>query len=149
MSGLTNSNEWKALQAHQKKALNLRMKDLFAKDPGRAARFSLEACGLYLDYSKNIITDETMKLLSALAVFARVEEAKRDMFAGRKINETEDRSVLHIALRNRSNTPIPVDGKDVMPEVNRDVLMLCSQFPVPEHFILPGKLKRHPLTDAR
>jgi glucose-6-phosphate isomerase len=119
MSGLTNSREWKALQAHQKKTLNLRMKELFAKDPGRAAQFSLEACGLYLDYSKNIITEETMRLLFGLAAFARVEEAKRDMFAGRKINETEDRSVLHTALRNRSNAPILVDGKDVMPEVNR------------------------------
>jgi len=94
------------------------MRDLFAMDADRAKKFTLEFEGLYFDFSKNRIIGETMKLLRALAVERDVPGMARKMFSGAKINITEDRAVLHIALRNRSNTPIFVDGKDVMPEVN-------------------------------
>lgn len=94
------------------------MRDLFAKDPRRFEKFSLEACGILLDYSKNRITEKTMRLLVALARETDVEGWRDRMFAGVKINVTEQRAVLHVALRNRANRPILVDGKDVMPEVN-------------------------------
>ncbi len=117
MSALTQSSAWKALQNHAKSASSLKMKDLFAADPGRAETFSLEACGLHLDYSKNIVTGETMGLLRGLAESARVDQAKQDLFAGKKINFTEGRAVLHTALRNLSGSPVLVDGQDVMPRV--------------------------------
>ena len=94
------------------------MRDLFAQDPDRFKKFSLEFEGLFFDFSKNRITGETMKLLRALAVERDVPGWAKKMFTGEKINITENRAVLHIALRNRSNRPILVDGKDVMPEVN-------------------------------
>ena len=94
------------------------MRDLFAQDPKRFERFSLRVGDLLVDYSKNRVTDETMKLLFALAEQAQVAGWRDKMFAGEKINVTEGRSVLHVALRNRTNRPILVDGKDVMPEVN-------------------------------
>ena len=94
------------------------MRDLFAQDPKRFDAFSLRFEDLLLDYSKNRITSETMDLLRNLAKAADLSGWTRKMFSGEKINTTEDRAVLHIALRNRSNTPILVDGKDVMPEVN-------------------------------
>ena len=110
--------EWKALKAHFDQIDDVHMRTMFADDPDRASKFSLEACDLFLDYSKNRINAETMKLLLALAEAVDLRQAIDDMFSGKKINETENRAVLHIALRNRSNTPIQVDGKDVMPEVN-------------------------------
>jgi glucose-6-phosphate isomerase len=115
---LDTTPEWKALKAHaaQMKAVSLR--ELFAADPDRGRTFSLEAGGWYLDYSKNRITDETMRLLQALCPMADLRGQIDAMFSGKKINETEKRPVLHIALRNRSNTPILVDRKDVMPGVN-------------------------------
>jgi glucose-6-phosphate isomerase len=94
------------------------MRELFAKDPDRFRRMSLEACGVFVDFSKHRATDETLALLFALARQADVEAWRDRMFAGEKINGTEGRAVLHVALRNRSNRPILVDGKDVMPEVN-------------------------------
>ena len=115
---LTDMPEWAALEAHHAKMKDVRLRTLFASDSGRARRFSLEAADLYLDYSKNRIARETMTKLLALARACGVREAIADMFAGKPINETEDRPVLHVALRNRSNTPICVNGKDVMPEVN-------------------------------
>ncbi|HOW98177.1 MAG TPA: glucose-6-phosphate isomerase [Kiritimatiellia bacterium] len=115
---LTTYSEWKALQSHRRDMQGRSLRELFAEDAGRAARFSLEAGDLYLDYSKNLVTAETMTLLLALARAVDVPGAVADMFAGRKINETEDRAALHVALRNRSNIPIRVDGRDVMPEVN-------------------------------
>jgi glucose-6-phosphate isomerase len=117
VSSLTQSPAWKALQNHHRSAASLKMKDLFAGDPGRAAKFSLEACGLYLDYSKNLITEETLSLLRALAKEAAIDQAKEDLFAGKKINTTENRAVLHTALRNLGNAPVLVDGQDVMPKV--------------------------------
>ena len=96
----------------------LHMRTLFAEDPKRFERFSLELGEVFLDYSKNRITVETMRLLVALAEQQGVAVWRDRMFAGDKINGTENRAVLHVALRNRSNRPIVVDGKDVMPEVN-------------------------------
>jgi glucose-6-phosphate isomerase len=119
MSTLTTSPAWKALLDHQQAMAGVHMRDLFASDPQRFARMSREACGLFVDYSKHRATDETLRLLVALARQADVEGWRDKMFAGAKINGTEDRAVLHVALRNRANTPILVDGKDVMPDVNR------------------------------
>jgi glucose-6-phosphate isomerase len=91
---------------------------LFASDPRRFDKFSANACDLLLDFSKNRVTDETMRLLFELARQAEVKGWTEKMFSGERINITENRAVLHVALRNRSNRPILVDGKDVMPEVN-------------------------------
>jgi Glucose-6-phosphate isomerase len=118
MSALTRSPAWEALVRHREEVSTLHMRDLFAADPDRFDRFSMEACGLLFDYSKNRITEETRALLLDLARQQRVEEWRDRMFAGEKINITEDRAVLHTALRNRSNRPVLVDGQDVMPEVN-------------------------------
>jgi len=95
------------------------MRALFSGDPKRAAKMSREVCGLFVDYAKHRATDETMRLLLALAQQADVAGWRAKMFAGDKLNGSEDRAVLHVALRNRSNRPIVVDGADVMPEVNR------------------------------
>ncbi len=115
---LINRPEWKALKAHYAQLEPQHLRDLFAQDPERGKRFTLEACDLYLDYSKNRITPDTLRLLAELARACRVKEAAQAMFSGEKINVTENRAVLHVALRNRSDTPIRVDGQDVMPEVN-------------------------------
>jgi glucose-6-phosphate isomerase len=95
------------------------MRDLFAADPDRFERFSLSFGDILFDYSKNRITSETMDLLLALAAEAELDDAIAAMFSGFRINTTENRAVLHIALRNRENRPILVDGEDVMPDVNR------------------------------
>ena len=108
---------WRALESHLKQVRDLHLRDLFAKDPGRFNRFVRRFDDLLLDFSKNRITDETFRLLLDLARQARVEEMREKMFSGGKINVTEDRAVLHVALRNRSNEPILVDGQDVMPGV--------------------------------
>jgi glucose-6-phosphate isomerase len=118
MSALTQSPAWQALASHHQKTRDVHMRALFVQDPGRFQRYSIEVGDLFLDYSKNRVTDETMALLFALARQAQVEKWRDAMFAGEKINGTENRAVLHVALRNRSNRPILVDGKDVMPEVN-------------------------------
>ena len=94
------------------------MKTLFEEDPHRFDKFSIRFNEILVDFSKNRITAETLKLLIALAKECGLEKAIEDMFSGEKINETENRAVLHIALRNRSNDPIRVDGSDVMPAVN-------------------------------
>jgi len=118
MSKLTESAAWQALKSHQRKMANVHMRDLFAQDPARFNKFSLQFQDVLLDYSKNRITEETMRLLRALAEQADLKGWTARMFSGEKINLTEDRAVLHIALRNRSNRPIMVDGQDVMPAVN-------------------------------
>ena len=118
MSALTTSPAWKALSDHATSVANVHMRELFAKDPQRFAKMSREACGVFVDYSKHRTTDETLRLLGALAKQANVEGWRDRMFAGDKINITEDRAVLHTALRNRSSRPVLVDGADVMPEVN-------------------------------
>jgi len=118
MSALTSSPAWKNLLSHYEAQKDVQMRDLFAKDPERFKKFSLEFGDLFFDFSKNRITDETISLLRALAVQQDVHGMAKKMFSGEKINITENRAVLHVALRNRSNRPILVDGKDVMPEVN-------------------------------
>ena len=118
MSRLTSSEAWKALEAHKKVIATQHMRDLFAADPRRFDTFSLRFGGMLLDYSKNLITGETMRLLRDLAVQADLPGWIERMFTGSKINTTEDRAVLHVALRNRANRPIMVDGADVMPQVN-------------------------------
>ena len=115
---LTETASWLALAVHHREIADAHMRDLFARDPGRADRLSVELDDLVFDYSKNRITDETVRLLCDLARASGVREAAAAMFAGERINWTEDRAVLHVALRNRSNTPIMVDGLDVMPLIN-------------------------------
>lgn len=119
MSVLTLSAAWRALQEHHKKMTAVHMRDLFAADPARFQKFSLRFDDILFDYSKNRITEETMVHLLALAEQAGLAEQIQAMFSGVKINNTEGRAVLHVALRNRSNRPILVDGRDVMPDVNR------------------------------
>jgi glucose-6-phosphate isomerase len=114
---LTESEPWKALEAHHREICGIHMRDLFAADADRFEGFSVELDGLLFDYSKNRINDETVKLLVDLARASGVGEAARAMIAGEKINWTENRAVLHVALRNRAGTPIAVDGEDVMPAV--------------------------------
>jgi glucose-6-phosphate isomerase len=118
MSALTSSPAWKALLDHQPSIASTTMRELFASDPQRFTKMSREACGLFVDWSKHRTTDETLRLLLALAQQADVAGWRDKMFAGGKLNGTEDRAVLHVALRNRSNRPIVVDGADVMPQVN-------------------------------
>jgi len=118
MPPLTKTHAWKLLEQHYREIAPKNMRDLFAHDSRRFERFSLRFNDILIDYSKNRITDETMSLLLALARQADVEGWRKKMFEGEKINVTENRAVLHIALRNRSNRPIAVDGKDVMPDVN-------------------------------
>jgi glucose-6-phosphate isomerase len=119
MSELTESPAWRALKSHHEKTKDLHMRALFAEDPARFSKMTLRLDDLLVDYSKHRVTAETMKLLFDLARQQKVEAWRDRMFAGEKINGTESRAVLHIALRNRSNRPIVVDGEDVMPEVNR------------------------------
>lgn len=113
-----NSQVAEQLSQHFLQTQHLHLRDLFAAEPDRFERFSLRVSDLFLDYSKNRVTDETMSLLNKLARTADVEAWRERMFSGGKINNTEDRAVLHVALRNRSNQPVMVDGEDVMPEVN-------------------------------
>lgn len=127
MAELTLSKYWQKLQRHWDEIYNIHMMDQFAQDPERFQRYSLEAAGVFLDYSKNRINDETIKLLMGLARERDVENWRDRMFGGEAINFTEHRAVLHTALRNRSNTPVYVDGKDVMPDVNR-VLQQMREF---------------------
>src|SRR5512136_3136699 len=117
MSQLTDSPAWQALSKHQSEMAGVHMRDLFARDPQRFERFSLRLGDILFDYSKNRITEETMSLLLDLARQANLASKIAAMFSGAKINVTEDRAVLHIALRNRSNRPIFVERQDVMPEV--------------------------------
>ncbi|HOT26735.1 MAG TPA: glucose-6-phosphate isomerase [Candidatus Ozemobacteraceae bacterium] len=117
-SPLTRSPEWRALKDHHQNVRHMHMRDLFSQDPDRFAKYSVEFEDILVDYSKNRITDSTMPLLIALAKASGVKDAAKSMYRGDRINWTEGRAVLHIALRNRSNTPIFVDGEDVMPAVN-------------------------------
>lgn len=124
---LTESAAWQALTAHHQEVASLHLRHLFGTDPERGKRFAEQAGDIYLDYSKNRVTDETMQLLFQLARSRGVEQLRDAMFAGNKINTTENRAVLHVALRNLSGTPILVDGTDVMPEVF-SVLQQMEQF---------------------
>lgn len=119
---------WRALEQHFADMKNVHMRDLFAQDEQRFTKFSATFDDqILVDFSKNRITQETLDKLLALAKETQLEDAIKSLFSGEKINRTEDRAVLHTALRNRDNTPVLVDGKDVMPEVNA-VLEKMQQF---------------------
>lgn len=114
----TRTKAWKALEAHYQEMKAVTMKSLFAKHPDRFGDFSMRIEDMLIDYSKNRITAKTLNLLLSLARECGLEEGIQQMFSGAKINETEHRAVLHIALRNQSGRSIVVDGQDVMPKVN-------------------------------
>ncbi|MEO6993006.1 MAG: glucose-6-phosphate isomerase [Lacunisphaera sp.] len=115
---LTARKAWKALTAHHRKIQKLSLRKLFADDAKRGQRFTAEAAGLFLDYSKNRLTDGTLKLLLQLAEESGLREKMNAMFGGEKINRTENRAVLHVALRAPRGATILVDGKNVVPEVH-------------------------------
>jgi glucose-6-phosphate isomerase len=118
---------WKELEEHYAIIKNIHMKDMFSENPERFSDFSLRFKDILVDYSKNIINEDTMKLLIQLADEMNVKDAVHKIFSGDAINETEDRAVLHTALRNRGNTPISVDGRNVMQDVNA-VLQKMEKF---------------------
>jgi len=115
---LTQSKAWNALESHYQQVNALHLRDLFAGDPERGARFTVDALGLFFDYSKNRVTDETLKLLVELARESGLQSRIEAMFRGEKINVTEKRAVLHVALRTPKGTSIFVDGEDVVPAVH-------------------------------
>jgi glucose-6-phosphate isomerase len=119
MTALTDTPSWQALLAHHAQIKNLHLRDMFAEDPGRAERFSVEGAGLFLDYSKNRIIDETLGLLLQLAEERGVMKRRDAMYAGETINTTERRAVLHVALRAPRGAHIEVDGTDVVPDVHK------------------------------
>src|SRR5437763_9679465 len=115
----TSTSAWKKLQKHFAEARSMQVKELFRADKDRFKKYSLSSGDITFDYSKNIFTEETLQLLFQLAKQCKVEEARAAMFSGEKINETENRSVLHTALRNFSGKPVYSDGVDVMPLVKK------------------------------
>ncbi len=133
----TRTENWKKLADHYEKMKNVHMKDLFADDPERFAKFSIRFNEILVDYSKNRLSGQTLKLLTGLADEIGLRDAIEKMFSGDKINATENRAVLHVALRNRGNTPVYVDDKDVMPEVN-EVLEKMKDF---SQRVISGKWK--------
>ncbi|WAC08919.1 MAG: glucose-6-phosphate isomerase [Thermodesulfobacteriota bacterium] len=133
----TKTKTWQSLLSHLEKIKTTNLRDLFTQDPARFQKFSLQFNDILVDYSKNRITEETIGLLIALAQEIDLSDAVEKMFAGDKINETENRAVLHVALRNRKNTPIYLDGKDVMLQVN-EVLQKIKTF---SEQIISGKWK--------
>jgi glucose-6-phosphate isomerase len=118
LQSVSSRAAWKALEAHQRKMGELHLRKFFAEDPKRGDRFSIEAAGIYLDYSKNRITDETIKLLFQLADGCGLRARIDAMFRGEKINITENRAVLHVALRAPKGASIVVDGENVVPKVH-------------------------------
>ncbi|MCK5571543.1 MAG: glucose-6-phosphate isomerase, partial [Bacteroidetes bacterium] len=127
MSALTTSTAWQSLETHYEKVGKLHMREMFERDPDRFEKFTLQFNDILLDYSKNRVTEETLALLLNLARHVDLEVWRDKMFRGERINFTEDRAVLHVALRNRSNRPIMVDNHDVMPDVNQ-VLKHMEEF---------------------
>src|SRR6267154_4383914 len=109
---------WKALEQHYSEISGRHLRELFAADPGRGERLTAEAAGLYLDYSKNRVTDETMRLLVELATESGVPERRDAMFRGEHINVSENRAVLHVALRMPATEKLTVDGQDVIADVH-------------------------------
>jgi len=136
---LTQCSAWKALAAHKKKVGKIHLREIFAKDPKRGERMTAAAAGLFLDYSKNRVTDQTMKLLFLLAKERSLRERMTAMFRGDKINITENRAVLHTALRAPKNATILVDGRNVVPDVHA-VLEKMADF---AHRIRSGKWRGH------
>ncbi len=121
MEHLTDLPAWQALLKHKKETENIQMRDLFAQETNRFEDFHLRFNDILLDYSKNRITKKTMSLLMDLAQQSGLKDWTEKMFSGEKINHTEDRAVLHTALRNKGNEPVYVDGQDVMPEVQSEL----------------------------
>src|SRR5260370_23672244 len=115
---LSESPQWRSLARHREQSERLHRRELFAADPSRGERLVAEAAGLYLDYSKNRITDETLRLLLELAEACRLRERIDAMFRGDRINATEQRAVLHVALRAPPGERIFVDGRNVVPAVH-------------------------------
>src|SRR5215469_5714678 len=115
---LTKSPAWNALRVHYDKLKDTHLRQLFAEDPERGARFTAEGVDVFLDFSKNRITDETVRLLVQLARERGVEERRDAMFRGEKINVTENRAVLHVALRAPKGAAVIVDGENVVPQVH-------------------------------
>jgi glucose-6-phosphate isomerase len=126
MSKLVQSPEWKALQQHYQDICSLSMKEQFASDPERHLKLSLRFNDILFDFSKNRITTETLPMLIQLANNAQLEQKIQAMFSGEIINTTEQRAVLHTALRNRSNTPVYFDDKNIMPDINRVLAKMRS-----------------------
>ncbi len=124
---LTDRSQWQALKMHSSESKDVGLRELFSSDPARGQRLTIQAGDIYADYSKNLVDDKTMNLLQALAEACEVKKLRDAMFSGEKINTTEDRAVLHTALRNQSGEPIFVDGQDVMPGI-RDVLQKMADF---------------------
>ena len=124
---LIDRAEWQALHKHYEATKDVTLRDLFAGDPKRAETMTLQAADVYVDFSKNRLSSETLGLLYKLAEATNVLKLRDDMFAGKRINTTEDRAVLHTALRNQSDRTVMADGKDVMPEV-REVLRRMTMF---------------------
>ena len=118
LTQLIKSPAWQALAAHYVKIKNAHLRQLFAEDPRRSQRFSIERAGIFLDYSKNRITEETIRLLVNLAKERGVAERRDAMFRGEKINVSENRAVLHVALRAPRGAVIEVDGHDVVSNVH-------------------------------
>jgi glucose-6-phosphate isomerase len=133
----TDTKAWKKLKKHHQEMKRVQMKDLFADDARRFQKFSLTFEEMLVDYSKNRITKETVKLLLQLAKETNLEAEIKAMFAGKKINKTEGRAVLHTALRNRSKRAVKVDGKNVMPQVNE----VLEQMKVFSNKVISGKWK--------
>src|ERR1700729_3299238 len=115
---LTERKAWQELKRHHAELAGQHLRELFAADPGRGERLTAEAAGLYLDYSKNRVTDETMRLLVELAAESGVAERRDAMFRGEHINVSEDRAVLHVALRMPRTESLVVDGADVVQQVH-------------------------------
>ena len=140
---LTQGAAWNALREHYEAIKSVHMRDLFAKDPGRGARLVCDAQGIYLDYSKNRLTDDTMRLLLDLASAAGLRAGIDAMFRGDKLNVTENRAVLHVALRTPAGATIQVDGENVVPKVHA-VIEKMAGF---AHLVRSGQWKGH--TDKR
>src|ERR687887_1849407 len=126
-ASLRDTAAWRALEEHVPEIRDSHLRDLFANDPSRGERLTLEAEGIFLDYSKNRITEETLRLLLDLAAERGVAERRDAMFAGEHINVTEDRAVLHVALRAPRDAEIDVDGENVVPKVH-EVLDRMADF---------------------
>lgn len=126
MNGLTESTSWKRLAAERERLGGMHMRELFAQDPGRAQRYSTESCGIFLDYSKQRISDATLDLLLELAAERGVAARREQMFRGEHINTTEDRAVLHTALRDRSGARLIVDGVDVAEAVRHELRRMAD-----------------------
>jgi glucose-6-phosphate isomerase len=127
LTPLTERNAWQALKRHHAEIAGQHLREMFAADPGRGERLTVQTAGLYLDYSKNRVTDETMRLLLELAVESRVAEHRDAMFRGEHINVSEDRAVLHVALRMPRDESLVVDGVDVVAQVH-EVLDRMADF---------------------